>query len=198
MTYAEDFDPNRTYQKLPRGNEPVELFISPTQYIQGRGVIGKIGDYLALSISGRAGVLITPGRDRALGDLVEGSLSMAGLSAVKAVFQGESSVREVERVAESFRASGGPVNVVIGVLTQLILERRMDEARTAARFFKAVGLPLCLEQLGFDPEKRRAEPADIVRCALEVFFIRNEPFEVTPPALEAAIIEAGRFGKALL
>lgn len=388
MKHAKDFDPNRTYQKPLCGNEPIGLFISPCQYIQGRGVIGKIGDYLALSLSGRAGVLITPGRNRVLGERVEGSLAAAGLSSVKTIFQGESSVREVERVAESFRASGGPVNVVIGigggkcldtarmaasrlrvpvvtvpttastdaptaahsvlytedgvfdriefsslspllvladldvlaeapprylvagmgdafstyfearccmenpsaltargarptaaalaiarqcrdallehgvealkelrrgspgcafgrvveanillsgigfesgglagahavaqgltgcrdlhenglhgelvaigVLTQLILERRMDEARTAAHFFRAVGLPLCLDHLGFDPEKRRAELADIVRRALEVVFIRHEPFEVTHPALESAIIEAGRFGQSLL
>lgn len=63
-------DPNAIYQKLPDNRNPVQLFISPSQYIQGRGVINLLGEYLSLCISGCAGVLITPGRDRVLGNIV--------------------------------------------------------------------------------------------------------------------------------
>jgi len=87
--------------------------------------------------------------------------------------------------------------VAIGVMTQLILEKRMDEARQAARFFKNVGLPLHLGQLGFDPLRRGPELDDIVKCSLDVFFIRYEPFELTPPLLKAAILEASAFGMAM-
>ena len=88
--------------------------------------------------------------------------------------------------------------VAIGVMSQLIMEKRIDEAQDTASFFKAVGLPLHLEQLGFDPIKRNAELDEIVRRSLEVPFMKCEPFEVTHNLLKSAIIEAGRLGKSKL
>lgn len=388
MKQVESFDPNITYQKFPNKKDPIELFISPCQYIQGRGVINMIGEYLSLCVSGGAGMLITPGRDRTLGTLLENSLSAVGLSSAKVIFQGESSAREVARVEECFRKSGKPINVIIGVgggkcldtarmaalklnipvatvpttastdaptaahsvvydengvfdhvefatvspllvladldiiaaappryliagmgdaystyfearccmenpsalitrgarptiaamaiarqcrdvllehgvkalqeiksgcagsalsriveanillsgigfesgglagahavaqgltvcgdlhnnclhgelvaigvMVQLIMENRVNEAQDTARFFKAVGLPLRLEQLGFDTQRRHAELDEIVRHSLGVFFMRYEPFEVTHDLLKSAIIEAGRLGKDML
>jgi glycerol dehydrogenase-like iron-containing ADH family enzyme len=83
-------------------------------------------------------------------------------------------------------------------MTQLIMEERMDEAQETARFFKAVGLPFYLEQLGFDPQKRQAELHEIVQRSLDVFFMRYEPFEVTHNLLKSAIVEAGCLGKTIL
>jgi glycerol dehydrogenase len=378
-------DPNTTYQKLPDDKEPVKLFISPSQYIQGRGAINLLGDYLSFSVSGCAGVVITPGRDRVLGDSVCKSLNNGGFTVKKTIFQGESTLKEVERVAAFFEGSDSEVSVLIGigggkcldttrmaasrlgipavtvpttastdaptaahsvvydekgtfvgvefsasspllvlvdldiiaaappryivagmgdafstfyearcclenreartvrgarptmaamaiarqcrdlllehgaaalheirrrkvgdaltyiveanillsglgfesgglagahgvaqgltacsdlhtnclhgelvaigVMTQLIMERRMDEAEQAARFFMAVGLPLHLSQLGFDPLQRDAELDNIVQHSLDVFFIRYEPFEITHSFLKAAILEASEFGK---
>jgi glycerol dehydrogenase len=388
MKQDKAFDPNIIYQKLPNKKEPVELFISPNQYIQGKGAINMIGEYVSLCVSGNAGILITPGRDRALGDVLENSLGSAGLSSAKTIFHGESSVQEVERVATCFQRSNKPINVIIGVgggkcldtarmaasklkvplvavpttastdaptaahsvvydengvfdrvefstvspllvladldiiadappryliagmgdaystyfearccmenpgaltvrgarptmaalaiarqchdvlleygvealqelksgcagsafnriveanillsgigfesgglagahavaqgltvcsdlhknclhgelvaigvMTQLIMEERMDEAQETARFFKAVGLPFYLEQLGFDPQKRQAELHEIVQRSLDVFFMRYEPFEVTYNLLKSAIVEAGCLGKTIL
>ena len=380
-------DPNETYRKLPGSNQPLQLFISPSQYIQGRGVINLLGEYLSLCVSGCAGVLITPGRDLALGDTVAKSLSTGGFTERKLIFQGESSLAEVNRVAaffsgpgpgvdaligigggkcldtarmaatrlgvpvitipttastdaptaahsvvydeqgvfaeiefratnplmvlvdldiiaaapprylvagmgdafstfyearccmenteartargarptmaalaiarqcrdllfdygtaaleeiESGRAGAALANIVeanillsglgfesgglagahgvaqgltacrdlhanclhgelvaIGVMTQLIMEKRLDEAKQAAQFFKDVGLPLHLAQLGFDLLKREAELDNIVQHSLEVFFIRYEPFEITHSFLKEAMLEASKFGRAM-
>jgi glycerol dehydrogenase len=380
-------DPNATYQKFPDDAEPIGLFVSPSQYIQGRGVIRLIGEYLSLCVSGGSGVVITPGRHRVLGDIINRSLGAAGLSATQTIFQGESTLVEAERIAAFFKGSGREANVLIGVgggkcldatrmaasrlgvpavtvpttastdaptaahsviydengvfaalefcatnpllvlvdleiiaeapprylvagmgdafstfyearccmenpaartarggrptmaalaiarqcrdilldygtaaleeiksrrkgealariaeanillsgigfesgglagahgvaqgltacedlhrnclhgelvaigvLTQLVMEKRMEEAQQAARFFKAVGLPLHLGQLGFDPVRRGAELNDIVQSSLGVFFIRYEPFELTPDLLKAAILEADAFGRAM-
>jgi glycerol dehydrogenase len=387
MLQTTPFDPNVTYQKLPNGKEPIGLFISPSQYIQGSGALSMIGEYLSLAVSGGVGVLITPGRDRLLGEIIEKSLCEAGLSSAKTIFQGECTDREAARVIDFFRASGKPVNVIvgvgggkcldtarlvaaalkipaatvpttastdaptaahsvvyhengvfdrvefcrlnpllvlvdldviaraparyltagmgdaystwfearccmenpaaltarggrptmgalaiarqcydvltthgvealreveagragsalariveanillsgigfesgglagahavaqgltvceelhknclhgelvaIGVLAQLVMERRLDEAGEAARFFKAVGLPLCLEQLGFDPAKRAAELDAIIECSLGLAFMACEPFPVTHQLVKAAILEAGELGKTL-
>lgn len=382
------FDPNRTYQKLPDTKGHIQLFISPHQYVQGAGALGMIGEYISMSVSGNAGILITPGRDRALGATVQKSLSAAGMPSFKTIFQGEATDSEVERVVAFFRNAERPVQVIIGVgggkcldtarmaasqlglpvvavpttastdaptaahsviyhengvfdrvefcalsprlvlvdlsvvsdappryliagmgdacstwfearccmenpsalttrggrptmtalaiarqchdvlleqgvealkelksgvpgpalsriveanilmsgigfesgglagahavaqgltvcrdlhknclhgelvaigvLTQLVMEKRMDEALETARFFKAVGLPLHLGQLGFDPSARNAELDAIVEASLGVFFIRYEPFDVTHALLKQSILEAGRLGKTVL
>ena len=387
-TQTQPFDPNSTYRPQTATEEPIQLFISPHQYIQGRGVLKRIGEYLSLCVSGHAGVLITPGRSRVLGETLAGSLADAGLTSVQTIFGGESTDREAERGANFFRNSREPVRaiigvgggkcldtarmaatklgvpavtvpttastdaptaahsvvyhengvfdrvefsakspllvladldvladapprylvagmgdaystyfearccvenpasfttrggrptmaalaiarqcrdalleygtaalqelksgaagpafghiveanillsgigfesgglagahavaqgltacedlhknclhgelVAIGVLSMLVLERRMDEAEASARFFKAVGLPLCLQDIGFDPAKRPAEFDEIVRCSLGVPFLQTEPFAVTFDALKAAILEAGRVGKGMV
>lgn len=388
MTNEKKFDPNIVYQKNPKKNEFIELFISPGQYIQGSGVINMIGKYLAPGISGNAGIVITPGRDKILEQALKKSLELAGFTTEKAIFQGESSDREVERVVNCFRKSGRTMNVIIGVgggkcldtarmaalelnvpavtvpttastdaptsahsvvygedgvfdrlvfspsspllvladldiiadapprylvagmgdaystylearccmdnssaltvrgarptmaalaiarqcrdllldygvpalqelksgragkalnriveanillsgigfesgglagahavaqgltactdlhknclhgelvaigvMTQLVMEKRLDEAKETARFFKNVGLPLHLGQLGFDFQKRESEFDEIVRHSLDVSFIKSEPFEVTHDLLKTAIIEAGQFGASML
>ena len=377
-------DPNAIYQKLPDGRKPLQLFVSPSQYIQGHGVIGHLGEYLSLCVSGCAGLLITPGRDLALGDTVDRSLKASGFKIKKTIFQGESTIGEVKRVFSFFEGSGSGVDVLIGigggkcldtarmaaarlgvpvvtipttastdaptaahsvvydgkgvfagvefsatnplmvladldiiaaappryivagmgdafstfyearccmenpealtargarptmaalaiarqcrdllldhgaaaleeiktrragdafahiveanillsglgfesgglagahgvaqgltacsdlhakclhgelvaigVMVQLIMEKRMDEARQAARFFKDVGLPLHLAQLGFDPMDRGPELDRIIEKSLDVFFIRYEPFELTHSLLKQAILEANEFG----
>ena len=380
-------DPNAVYQKLPDNRNPVQLFISPSQYIQGHGVISLLGEYLSLCVSGSAGVLITPGRDLALGDIIDRSLNGAGFSVKKTIFKGESTPGEVKRVVSFFEGPASKVDaligvgggkcldtarmaasrlgvpaiaipttastdaptaahsvvydekgvfagiefnstnplmvlvdldivaaappryivagmgdafstfyearccmenpeartargarptmaalaiarqcrdllldygtaaldeirdqragealahvveanillsglgfesgglagahgvaqgltacsdlhasclhgelVAIGVITQLIMEKRIDEAEQAARFFKDVGLPLHLAQLGFDPLKRGQELDDIIQTSLNVFFIRYEPFEITHSFLKTAMLEANRFGMAM-
>jgi len=387
MRSPETLDPNATYQRLPDGKNPVQLFVSPSQYIQGNGVISLLGEYLSLCLAGRAGVLITPGRDAALSGIISRSLNAAGFTAEKAVFQGESTLEEVKRIVTFFEGSGSGICaligvgggkcldtarmaasrlgvpvitipttastdaptaahsvvydkngvfqnvefcaanplmvlvdldiiaaaplryivagmgdafstfyearccmenpaartargarptmaalaiarqcrdllldhgsaaldevrngragqalariveanillsglgfesgglagahgvaqgltacselhtnclhgelVAIGVMTQLIMEKRMDEAAQAARFFKDVGLPLHLAQLGFDPLQRGSELDDIVQHSLDVFFIRYEPFALTHSLLKAAILEANDFGKTM-
>jgi len=77
------------------------------------------------------------------------------------------------------------------------MEKRTKEAEQAARFFKTVGLPLHLGQLGFDPARRRADLDAVVRSALGVFFIRYEPMELTVDLLKAAILEADAFGRSM-
>jgi glycerol dehydrogenase len=380
-------DPNVTYRKLPDDKKPIQLFVSPSQYIQGQGVINLLGEYLSLCVSGCAGILITPGRDLVLGNIVDKSLNSADFTVIKTIFRGESTLREVERVVTFFKDPGPEVNVLIGigggkcldtarmaasrlgvpvvtvpttastdaptaahsviydekgvfshvefratnpllvlvdldiiaaappryivagmgdafstfyearccmenpeartprgarptmaalaiarqcrdllldygaaaldevrnrrvgealtriaetnillsglgfesgglagahgvaqgltvcsdlhtnclhgelvaigVMAQLIMEKRMDEAEQAARFFKDVGLPLYLAQLGFDPLKREPELDNIIEHSLSVFFIQYEPFEITHSFLKAAILEANDFGMAM-
>ncbi len=80
MKNIRTFDPNGTYQKLPDNKGHIQLFISPHQYVQDAGALDMIGEYISMSVSGRAGIMITPGRDRALGTTLEKSLTAAGIT----------------------------------------------------------------------------------------------------------------------
>ncbi len=107
-------DPDETYQKIPQGR-PIYLFVSPSRDIQGRGVINLLGEYSSLCVSGYAGVLITPGRDLALGGIVDRTLGDAGFTIRKTIFQGESTLGEVKRVATFLDGPGTEVDVLIGI-----------------------------------------------------------------------------------
>lgn len=83
--------------------------------------------------------------------------------------------------------------VAIGLLTQLSLEGKAEEAREVAAFFARVGLPVHLGQLSLSSDD---EPAlrRVVEVALTIPIIANEPFEVTPDSLRAAMLEADTLG----
>jgi glycerol dehydrogenase len=114
-----------------------------------------------------------------------------GLAGAHGVAQGLTACEELHR-----NCLHGEL-VAIGVITQLIMEKRLNEAEQAARFFKNVGLPLHLAQLGFDPARRESELEEIIEHCLKVFFIHYEPFEITHGSLKAALLEAHEFGKTM-
>lgn len=84
--------------------------------------------------------------------------------------------------------------VAMGLLTQLVAEGNPDEARRAARFFCAVGLPVNLEQISLSPD-RSAELASVVDVAIGSSLPQNMPFEVTHESLLGSVIEAHRLGR---
>lgn len=87
--------------------------ISPHRYIQGPGVIDHLGRYLSLVPSRRVAVLISEGGQKRFGARVGDSLRRHGVEAVTALFEGECSVGEVDRIAEEL--AGKEVDSVIAV-----------------------------------------------------------------------------------
>ncbi len=88
------------------------VLIAPHKYIQGRGVLGELGDYTKL-LGTKAMVLWDPVVKGLVGDTVLASLAAAGVEMVDGDFQGESSKEEVARVAGIAREQG--VQVMIGI-----------------------------------------------------------------------------------
>jgi glycerol dehydrogenase len=84
--------------------------------------------------------------------------------------------------------------VAMGLLTQLVAEGNLDEARRAARFFCAVGLPVTLEQISLAPD-RKTELARVVEVAIGSSLTQNMSFEVTHESLLGAVIEAHQLGR---
>lgn len=108
-----------------------------------------------------------------------------GLAAAHAVAQGLTVCAELHRMFLHGEL------VAVGVMAQLLLEDRPEEAAAARDFFRSVGLPAHLGDLGFDPEKRAGEFDEILAGILRVPFIQAEPMRVSAEMLRAALLQAG-------
>ena len=81
--------------------EGARVFASPGRYVQGPGLLDRIGDLLTPMGTGVVGVLASPGRYEAEGARLGRALDSAGFTAHFADFGGESSFEEIEeRFAE--------------------------------------------------------------------------------------------------
>ena len=86
--------------------------------------------------------------------------------------------------------------VAVGVLTMLCLENELDEAEKACKFFTAVGLPSHFGHIKLDPNKD--DMTSVLDTAFGMWFLFNEPFEVTKPLLLAAMKAADNLGKTIV
>jgi glycerol dehydrogenase len=84
--------------------------------------------------------------------------------------------------------------VAMGLLAHLCLENERDEALRISRFFAEIGLPVHLGQLSLDPDQHGALVDQAMEEALKIFFVHNEPFEVTAGLLKRSLIEAHQLG----
>jgi len=107
-----------------------------------------------------------------------------GLAAAHAIHAGFTLVEEMN---QSFHGE----KVAFGVLVQLVMEKREGNfIRDLIGFYRRVGLPTSLEQLGL--REFRSDKIENVakRACQEGSYIHNMPFEVDEKAVVEAIIEA--------
>lgn len=90
-----------------------KVLIAPRKYIQGRGVLGELGDYLKL-LGDRPLVLWDQPVREIVGKTVEESLARAGMEMTAVEFQGETTANERARVAAILQETGANVSVGIG------------------------------------------------------------------------------------
>ncbi|MBN2241670.1 MAG: glycerol dehydrogenase [Acidobacteria bacterium] len=88
--------------------------------------------------------------------------------------------------------------VAAGLMAHLLLEGHPEEAGKAARFLNGVGLPVCLEQFGLDPQKNSQVLMDAMKAAAGEPIVNNEPFEITPEKLLGAFLGADRLGREII
>jgi glycerol dehydrogenase len=84
--------------------------------------------------------------------------------------------------------------VAMGLLTQLMVERRAAEAQQVAAFFAQVGLPIHLGQLTLSPQDT-ASLRLVMETATRLPYVGNEPFPVTTDTLLAALQHAHALGQ---
>ncbi len=85
--------------------------------------------------------------------------------------------------------------VAMGLLTHLCLEGETKEAVRIARFFAQIGLPVHLGQLSLCVDRHNTELDAVISEALKIFFVHNEPFEVTAQKLKQALLQAHKLGE---
>ena len=90
------------------------VFISPGRYVQGAGVLGKLGQYLTPLGSQHVGVLASPGRMSAEGDRLESSLESNAMSSQFFEFGGEASLEEINALVERLDGTGVDTLVAFG------------------------------------------------------------------------------------
>ncbi len=102
-----------------------KVLIAPRKYVQGPGVLGELGTYLA-AIGAKPLLLWDACVKAAVGETVLAGLAEAKLEAVDVDFQGDSTKAEVERVTTIIRDSAADVAVGIGG------GKALDTAKAAA------------------------------------------------------------------
>jgi glycerol dehydrogenase len=89
------------------------ILIAPHKYVQGRGVLGELGEYLK-PLGQKALVLWDEVVKGIVGDTVSASLAAAGIELVDVVFEGEATGDERARVTGIARESGAEISIGIG------------------------------------------------------------------------------------
>ena len=94
---------------------PPRVILAPHRYIQGAGIIDHLDSYISILDSKKPAVLMTAGGRRRLGRRIEGALKRGGAEPTTAVFKGECSIEEVERLTREIRNSGHKVDAIVAV-----------------------------------------------------------------------------------
>jgi glycerol dehydrogenase len=93
---------------------PPRAFIAPQRYVQGPGVLGEVGRYLAITRLRHAAILMSARGARGEGPALEAGLRAAGIAATHCIFDGEASLQEIERHAGALRGSGVDCLIALG------------------------------------------------------------------------------------
>jgi glycerol dehydrogenase len=89
------------------------VLIAPRKYVQGRGVLAEIGDYLTM-LGKRPLLLWDETVKEIVGEAILESIKQAELDPVDVTFQGEATREEGQRVSQIARDHGADVTVGIG------------------------------------------------------------------------------------
>ena len=132
--------------------------------------------------------------DEALEQVVEANTLLSGLGFESGGLAVAHAMAQAYTVVESVEEGNlhGEM-VAMGLLAQLVLEGELDEAHRAAGFFRDVGLPIHLGQLGLSTD-READLAAVVTAAMSFPFLGNMPFQVKAEGLHRAILAAHELG----
>lgn len=174
----------------PRGFTP--LGARPTV---GAAALGEACAHTLYEHGVGAARAVVEGRvDDALDKVVEANTLLSGLGfesgGIAAAHGIAQSYPSIPRVHANF-LHGEMVGM--GLLAQLMMDSKLDEAEKAASFFARVGLPVHLGQLSMGPNDR-ADLDLVAEMTTSFPLTHNMPLEVTPEVVRTAILDAHRLG----
>ena len=88
--------------------------------------------------------------------------------------------------------------VALGVMTELILEKRYDECRELAEFFTEIGLPICWKQMGVDIYSDDQVHTMLNSCFAKFYAIKNMTVEKTIPVYQKGMQDSEAFCSEIL
>ena len=95
------------------GNVMAKILISPSKYVQGAGELKKLGEYAGV-YGKKALILISAGGQKRSGKLIEDSFAAVDTAMEFAIFNGECSKTEIQRLQGVMQASG--CDMIIGII----------------------------------------------------------------------------------
>jgi len=104
------FSPEVTYKSIiPR------VLNSPHKYIQCEGALHNLGLYLSLLESKDTAILISKGGDRRFGSIIAQSLKRLNIEETRIIFQGEATIKEMNRVIGLIDQADIPVDAIVAI-----------------------------------------------------------------------------------
>lgn len=132
-----------------------------------------------------------------LENIVEANILLSGLGFESGGLGAAHAIHDGFTILEGTHKFMHGEKVAFGTICQLVLENApMEEIIEVLEFCKAVGLPVCFEDIGVT-EISREEIAEVAQKAcIPEESIHAMPFEVTTDMCEAAIVAADQLGQA--
>lgn len=114
MNPTNPFSPIQHYAR-PEGGAPPRVFGSPQRYIQGDGVLDRLGHYMSSLGSEHAGVLMSARSENAEGKRVLASLDSVGIHSSATRFGGECTRQEIALHVAALGGSADAVDSLVAV-----------------------------------------------------------------------------------
>ncbi len=105
----------RDHYAQPDGGAPPRVFGSPQRYIQGAGVLDRLGHYLSSLGLEHAAILMSARSENAEGKQILSSLDAVGIEASTSRFGGECSLQEIALHVDALRSAGDAVDCLVAV-----------------------------------------------------------------------------------
>ncbi|MEM7009233.1 MAG: glycerol dehydrogenase [Thermodesulfobacteriota bacterium] len=113
---ATSFDPQQIFSpQVSHGGIVAKVLNSPHKYIQAPGALHNLGLYLKLLNSRHTATVITSGGENRFGQVISDSLSKSSISDTRIIFQGESTLAEIERITGELENSNDPIDAIVAI-----------------------------------------------------------------------------------
>lgn len=131
----------------------------------------------------------------ALENIIEANILLSGLGFESGGLAGAHAVHDGLTILEGTHKYFHGEKVAFGTLVQLILENApLSEVEELIKFCLAVGLPVCLEDIGVDKISDEELKAVAEKACIPEESVHSMPFDVTPDMVSGAIMVADRIG----